>query len=211
MRSTRCRLLTPGTIFVSLLLIAPTASLAQSKRGGTAPGGGASRRDSIFTREADIQNRELTLRVMNEGKAKSPQLSAGDRKLVVSQIFEDFERLQIVNREMMLVSVTLDGPACKQISKLAEEMNKRARRLKTNLGVPDVEGAKKESETPAMDEAQFRASLHALNASVKSFVGNPIFKDPRVTDVNQLANLRRDITNVIELSRTTKKAAVKLH
>lgn len=209
MRSTRRRLLTPGTIFTSLLLIAPTTLLAQELP-GTARGRGASRRESILTREAEIQSREARLRALNDGKVKAPQLSAGDRKLVVSQIIEDFERLQVVNREMMLASVTLDAPACKQISKLAEEMNKRARRLKTNLGVPDVEGEKKNSETPAMDETQFRASLHALNASVKSFVGNPIFKDPRVTDVRELANLRRDITNVIDLSRTTKKAAVKL-
>ena len=147
MRSTRRRLLTPGTIFTSLLLIAPTTLLAQELP-GTPRGRAASRRESILTREAEIQGREARLRALNDGKVKAPQLSAGDRKLVISQIFEDFERLQVANREMMRVSVTLDAPACKQISKLAEEMNKRARRLKSNLGVPDVAGEKKDSETP---------------------------------------------------------------
>ncbi|HEU4795861.1 MAG TPA: hypothetical protein VFT02_09545 [Pyrinomonadaceae bacterium] len=210
MRSSQRHLITPAGIFVSLLLIAPTVSLAQ-KRSSSAPGGTTSRRDMILMREADLQNREVTLRILREGKARSPQLSANDRKLMVSQIFEDFERLQVVNREMMLASATLNPTSCKQISKLAEEMNKRAKRLKTNLGVPDLEGEKKESEkTPDMDEAQFKASLQTLNASVKSFVGNPLFQDPRVTDVRHLAKLRLDIYNVIDLSRTIKRAASKL-
>ena len=212
MRSTRGRLITPAGLLASLLLIAPADSLAQ-KRGTSSPGGATTRRDMILTREADLQNREITLRLLNEnGKTKSPQLSTGDRKLIVSQIFEDFERIQVVNREMMLASASLNAASCKQISKLAEEMNKRAKRLKTNLGVPDLEAGKKEPEkTPDMDEAQFKASLQTLNASVKSFVGSPLFQDPRVTDVRHLAKLRQDITSVIELSRTVKRVAVKLH
>ena len=208
MRSTRRRLFTPGTILVSLLLATPTTSLPQELPGASR-GRATARRESILAREAETQNREST-RTLNQRKAGSPQLSPADRKLIVNQIVEDFERIQIANLEMLRVSVTLDPAACKQISKLAEEMNKRARRLKSNLGVPDLEGAKKNSETPAMDEAQFRASLLALNASVRSFVSNPIFRDPRVRDLRELSNLQRDIANVIELSRTTKKAAVKL-
>lgn len=201
-----------GTVFVSSLLIAPVTCLAQ-KRG--TPGGttNAERRDAIFNREADIANRELRLRLLREpGKGTTVQ-TEDERKLLVNQIFEDFERLQVVNREMMQASSNLNVQTFKRISTLADEMNKRAKRLKTNLGIPDLEQQKKDHEEngPAMDVAQFKASLQTLDGSVKSFVNSPLFKDPRVTTVGQLHDLRRDIANVIALSRTVKKTAGKLH
>jgi len=211
MRRNRHTLITLGSVLVSSLLISPVTSLAQ-KRGDSAPGGATSRRDAIFAREADIQNRELRLRLLREpGKATTPT-TAEDRKLVVNQIFEDFERIQIVNREMQQVSASLNATACKRISTLADEMTKRAKRLKSNLGIPDLVQEKNDPENaPAMDAVQLKASLQTLSVSVKSFVNNPLFKDPRVTDVRQLQDLRRDISTVIELSRTVKKAAGKLH
>lgn len=172
-------------------------------------GGATSRRDTILTREADIQNRELNLRILREpGKAKAPALSPEDRKLVVSQIFEDFERIQVVNRELMQAGSSLDARAYKRMSPLAEELNKRGKRLKSNLGIPGVTQDKGNAEKVLpIDETQLKASLQTLNASVKSFVANPLFQDPRVTDVRHLDNLRRDISNIIELSRAVKKAA----
>ena len=213
MRSTRNRLGITGSILVTLILIAPAASFAQ-KRANTSIGTtGTSRRERVISREAETQGREARLRSLSEGgRVRAPRASTHNQRLIVSQIFEDFEQIQLVNREMMVASATLDATTCKQIAKLAEDMNKRARRLKSNLGVADLEGEKKESgKAPAMDEAQFKAALQSLNASVMSFVGNPLFQDPRVTDVRQLDNLRADITNVIDLSRTIKKVAPKLH
>ena len=200
---------TLGSVFRGLLLIVPVNAFAQKK--GSSPTN-AERREATVSREAEIQARELRLRLLNEpGKAKTPE-AIEHRKFIVSQIFEDFERMQVVNREMMQASSNLNVQACKRISTLADEMNKRAKRLKTNLGIPDPDQEKKDQEenAHAMDAAQLKASLQTLDGSVKSFVNSPIFKDPRVTTVGQLHNLRRDIANVIELSRTVKKAAGKL-
>lgn len=201
---------TLGSLLVTFLLIAPVTSA--QKRGPTTGGGAITRRDTILTREADIQNRELNLRILREpGKAKSPALSVEDRKLIVSQIFEDFERIQIVNRELMQAASSLETTAYKRMSTLAEEMNKRGKRLKTNLGIPGVNQEKGNSEKVAeIDQAQLKASLQTLSASVKGFVANPLFKDPRVTDVRHLDNLRRDISTIIELSRAIKKAVTTL-
>ena len=204
---------TLGSVFGSLLLIAPITCFAQ-KRGETPPGagGGSSRRDSIYAREADLEGREIRLRLLSEPEKTKTVQTVDDRKFIVSQIFEDFERLQIANRDIMQASSNLNAQSCKRISTLADEMTKRAKRLKTNLGIPDPDAEKKDHEenAPAMDVAQFKASLQTLDGSVKSFVNNPLFKDPRVTTVGQLHSLRKDITNVIELSRTVKKAAGKL-
>ena len=113
---------------------------------------------------------------------------------------------------MIKATSNLDNNSYKLISSLAEEMNKRAKRLKTNLNIPDVEHDKKEPETQnEMDATQLKASIQSLNSSVKSFVTSPVFTNPKVTTVGNLQNIRRDISNVIELSRIVKKAATKLH
>jgi hypothetical protein len=211
MRSTRYTLITFSGLLVSSILLVSVPTVAQ-KRGATG-GSSSAKRDAIFEREVDIQSREIQLRMLNEGKTTTPasRASAEDRKLIVSQIFEDFQRIQLVNREMMQLSPNLNATSYKRMSTLAEEMGKRAKRLKTNLGVPDVIHAKKDAEPdPEMDLAQVQASLQTINTSVKSFVNNPLFQDPRVTDVRHLDNLRRDVTNLIELSRAVKKAVGKL-
>ena len=199
-------------VLVSLLLILPAMSVAQRRPDNSSGGSIATtRRDEMLSREADLENRDLRLRLLTEPDKTRP-MSADDRKLIVNQIFEDFEHLQTINREMMQVSSSLNAPAYKRISTLAEEMNKRAKRLKTNLGIPDLDQEKKGGEqTLTVDVPQLKASLVTLNHSVKSFVTNPLFKDPRVTDVRELVNLRRDMLSIIELSHVVKKVAGKLH
>ena len=202
---------TLGGVLGSFLLIAPVTCFAQ-KRGDPPGGTAASRRETVLSRDADILNREWNLRLLSDGKSKEPP-TPDERKFIVNQIFEDFERMQIVNRDMMQASSNLNAQSCKRISSLADELTKRAKRLKTNLGIPDPDQQQKDHEenAPTMDVAQFKASLQTLDGSVKSFVNSPLFKDPRVTTVGQLHNLRRDIASVIELSRTVKKAAGKLY
>jgi hypothetical protein len=204
---------TLGSVLGSLLLIGPITCFAQKRPDTSGSGGGSSRRDSIYAREADLQGRELRLRLLSEPEKTKTAQTVDERKFIVSQIFEDFERLQIANRDIMQASSNLNAQTCKRISTLADEMIKRAKRLKTNLGIPDLDPEKKDHEenAPAMDVAQFKTSLKTLDGSVKSFVNSPLFKDPRVTTVGQLHNLRRDITNVIEFSRTVKRAAGKLY
>lgn len=61
---------------------------------------------------------------------------------------------------MIKASSSLDRPAYKRVSSLADEMNKRAKRLKTNLGIPDLDGEKKDSEQILVTDApQLKASL----------------------------------------------------
>jgi hypothetical protein len=202
MRNTRFTLVTFGNLLMSSVLVLPVPSFAQKR--GTPGGSTSAKRDAIFEREVDIQSREIQLRMLNEGKTTTPQsrASAEDRKLIVNQIFEDFQRIQVVNREMMQLSPTLNSTSYRRMSNLAEEMGKRAKRLKINLGVPDAIQEKKEADSvPEMDLAQVQATLQTIN---------PLFQDPRVTDVRHLANLRRDIFTLIDQSRAVKKAVGKL-
>ena len=201
------------TLLLSSLLIIPITRSMSQKRPDSSGAPGTPRTDTMLSRDADIQNRELRLLLLNEPeKSRTPTSTEDDRKMIVSQIFKDFERIQVINREMTQISSSLGPQSYKRISTLADDMNKRAKRLKTNLGVPDKNEDKKDhADELALDASQLKASLQALSVSVKSFVTNPIFQEPRATDVRQLINLRQDIFNVINLSQTVKKAAGNLH
>ena len=203
----RPTLITLGGVLLATLLISPATSSAQTPAKGGVAG---PRRDAMLDREGDIENRNRQLQLLSEPE-KIKVLTTEEKKFIANQIFEDFERVQIINRDMLKATSNLDHDSYKLISSLADEMNKRAKRLKTNLNIPDVEHDKKEPESPKeMDAAQLKASVVTLNGTVKAFVNSPVFKDPRVTTVGHLQNLRRDISTVIDLSRTVKKAASKL-
>jgi hypothetical protein len=203
----RSTLIALGGVLLGILLIFPVTSIAQD-RGAAGPAG--PKRDQMLGRQGDIENRNRQLELLSEpGKIKT--LTVEEQKFIASQIFEDFERVQVINREMTKATSNLDNDSYKLIASLAEEMNKRAKRLKTNLNIPDLEKDKKESESlKEMDAAELKASVQSLNSSVKSFVTSPVFTNPRVTTVGNLQAIRRDISNVIELSRTVKKASTKL-
>jgi hypothetical protein len=205
----RPMLIALGSILSGSILIAPATAFAQER--GVAGGGPASeKREERLIRDADLQNRGKQLELLSHPE-KVKVLTAEEQKFIASQIFEDFERVQVINRDMVKATSNLDSNSYKLISSLAEELNKRAKRLKTNLNIPDLEHDKKEAEPQNdMDAAQLKASIQSLSTSVKSFVTSPVFTDPRVTTVGHLQNIRRDISNVIELSHTVKKAATKL-
>lgn len=196
-----------GSVLLGAVLINPVTTLAQDRGAG---GSRTNKRETMLGREADLEQRGRTLELLRE-PGKTKVITEDNRKFILKQIFEDFERVQVVNKEMVQASSELNNQSYKRISSLADEMNKRAKRLKTNLNIPELENEKEESESkPEMDAARLKASVQSLNGFVKSFCMSPVFTNPKVTTVGHLQNLRRDISNVIELSRTVKRAASRL-
>jgi len=97
----RPMLITLGSVLLASILISPATGFAQ-KRGG--PGvTSTERRETMLGREADLQNRSLTLDLLRE-PGKTKVLTEDDRKYILKQIFEDFERVQVVNKEMVQAS-----------------------------------------------------------------------------------------------------------
>lgn len=71
---------------ISIFLIAPANFLAQKRPDSSTGGSVTTRRDAMLSREADLENRELQLRLLTEPAKTSTPLSPDDRKLIVSQI-----------------------------------------------------------------------------------------------------------------------------
>ena len=166
-------------------------------------------------REAASQQRDIELRSVETMGRTKPAVEDPAARIIYQQISEDFQRLQIVNNEMMKATFPNKSaftPDSNRISKSTKEINKRASRLLSNLRLPETHD---KEQKPANDEIlqvyQLKSALLALDSLVMSFVSNPTFEHPNtVSDVAQSLKARRDLQGIIELSRRIKLGSEKL-
>jgi hypothetical protein len=200
------------SILGSVILMSTTSAaiFAQKRSDPTVAGSAASRRERILARESDLANRELNFRLLRD-QAKAGKPTAQNLKLARTQIFDDFERIQIISREMRSNTAVSLSPNYKLISGKAKELHTRAKRLKTNLAVPDLEQSDVVvTQALATNDDQMRAFVNTLNQLVKDFVTNPVFQNPKVTEVRQFMMLRQNLLAIIEISHSIKRSAEKL-
>ena len=196
------------SVTISLLIMTPITALPQ--QGGRVspppikdPKGEA----------RDRQNREAGLRSAELGVAVEKR----DQKRIqatIEQMKEDFKRLQIVRNEMAR-NVLADKPFdYKRVSGEAEEVNKRAERLRTFLMPPAAEDKEREKDQKnhvEFDNEAMKGALVKLCTLIDSFVENPILKTPGVANVEQSAKAGRDLLGIIELSGNIKRSAERLN
>ena len=148
----------------------------------------------------------------NLGKTKPAEVPSN--RLIYEQVSEDFQRMQVVNNEMMHATFPSKGaytPDSKGISKSAAEINKRASRLISNLNLPDSEDKKQgPASQDILNVEQLKSSLLTLNSLVVSFSANPFFKHPTVVDLAESVRAKSDLEGIIDLSRRIKQSAERL-
>jgi hypothetical protein len=194
-----------------VLLGAAPAARAQSSGGHRPRPAGTAPAPAPQTHGPSIRERQIVMAEMEKEAAKP----ADERKpaLPLEQIAEDFERIQAVNNRMMAAVMRAESPDYRLVSDSTAEIRKRAARLKTNLPLPEPE--EKEGEKAAEykspeDVAQLKATLLRLDGALMSFVKSPVFKNPDVVNADDAARARRDLEEVIELSRLLNKDAGRL-
>ena len=204
----------------AVLLAAPLCARAQSGTGRRIPTGTG--RPSppgtveIPNRTAPPSIRERQLKMSELEREVSKPRAAEEERLALAQVAEDFQRLQVVNNRMMAGAFKSHEPDYAAVAEATAEIRRRADRIKVNLALPapdekEKEDARKRPEPKrAEDAAQLKAALLTLDRAVMSFVGSPLFKNPSVVEVTQAAKARRDLDEVIELSRLIGKDAERL-
>jgi hypothetical protein len=182
-------------------MLLQTAAAAQP--GGPPPGGGdRNLRDSM----SDIKGRSNEIeRVKREGG--KPASNPEER---FPQIKEDYERIQIVNSEVLQAGAPGEAKDYGRVSEAASEIKKRATRLKSNLFAADSEKQSKEKGQDAEEPRDLKALLAALDSALNSFIGNPIFQNTKVVDPEDSLKARQDLEKVIKLSARVGKEADKL-
>lgn len=126
----------------------------------------------------------------------------------LAQLQEDFSRLQVANRDLLRTALSKNMLDPRFVSKSVFEIKKRAERLNLNLALPEPERPAQVSEAGAASTPeQLRASVLKLGRLIFSFVDNPFFREESVVDTQLTTKARRDLEDIIELSKQIKKSS----
>lgn len=183
---------------------APPGPPAPDRPGVTNPKGDT---DARTYREAKLRSAEIGT---STGGMTPQQLAAA-----IEQTKNDFKRIQLVRNDLVDLLVSKKPFDYKQLAGQAEEVNKRAHRLKSFLMKPAaVKSAEEEkaddAAKPVYDEAAMRGALVKLCNTIHSFTGNPMFKNPEVVDAQQPAKAGGELLTIIELSENVKLNAERM-
>ena len=194
-----------------LLLAASAVASAQGPPAGAGAPGRVNPKDETQGRT----NREARLRSA-ELEAASVQVNQKQLAAAIEQTKNDFKRIQLVRNDLVDLLVSKQPFEYKQLAGQAEEINKRAHRLKSFLMKPPPEATqaavekRPEAAPPVYDEAGMRAALIKLCNTIHSFTGNPMFKNPDVIDAGQPAKAGGELLTIIDLSESVKLNAERM-
>ena len=184
--------------------VAPLCLSQQSTAGQRTPRPDSTQRELQRTLERDLLFREMQ-ELAARGPAPRPT-----RRQPLTQINEDFLRIQMVNNALARAVASGEELDLKLVAQAASEIRKRAGRLKENLILPEnVEPRPKGSDV--IEPGQLKTSLVALDRLIVSFVSNPGFRSVGVVDPRWSVGARRDLEEIIELSARLKKSCEHLH
>ena len=151
-----------------------------------------------------MRNREWLM-----GNSRKPIRRAawGPEAAALPQVTEDFEKIQLVDKELMTAVFANNVLNHKQIVKSTADIEKRAARLITNLAYPESTEADK-TPTGTQEKTDIRLALSKLDDAVMSFVSNPIFQtDRKVVNAELAMKVSKDLRTVVKLSDSIRRQA----
>ena len=190
---------------LAAVAVAAEASLSPALAQPGPPPGGPDKNmkgetDGVRGRSSEIERVKRAAEKPEKKAEKSPE----DK---FPQIKEDFERIQIVNGEVLQAGGV---PDYGRLSEAAEEVRKRATRLKSNLFPPESEEKQKEEGGEEKDQPGLKSLLSALDGALARFVNSPVFQNTKVVNPQDSAKAMRDLEEVIKLSTRIVKESGKM-
>jgi hypothetical protein len=154
-------------------------------------------------RDLDLRSWNLKILQLQHDKERKGRPRA---QQALAQLQEDFSRLQVANRDLLRTALSKNTLDPRFVSKSVLEIKKRAERLNLNLALPEPERQTQVSEAGAASTpGQLKASVLKLGRLIFSFVDNPFFREESVVDTQLTTKARRDLEDIIELSKQIKK------
>jgi hypothetical protein len=201
------RTFAPGalTILIVVLFAVPLAAQRPGGPPGTPSNDPNDPINQEKTNKADMRNREWLM-----GNSRKPirRAAFGPEAGAMPQITEDFEKIQLIDKELMIAVFANNVLDHKQLVKSIVDIEKRAARLLTNLAYPEsIEG---EEKTPngAQEKTDLRLALAKLDSAIVSFVTNPIFQtDRKVVNAELAMKVSKDLRTVLKLSGSIRRQA----
>lgn len=123
------------------------------------------------------------------------------------QIKEDFERIQLINSDVLQAISLKAEPDYRRLSEAAAEVKKRATRLRSNLFPSEFRVESKQSEQRLKGPENLKSLLSELDKAITTFVHNPMFENTRVVNEEDSKKAQEDLEKIIDLSARTRKRA----
>ena len=146
-----------------------------------------------------MSQREYQLR--NFGAEPKTPLSNKEKKALVAQVEQDFNRILTLHNEIARAissDASLDNHF---ISEASGEIKKRSARLQSTLMLQQTDEEKTStSESPKIQTDNLKPVLTTLCKHIRDFVTNPIIETPGTVNAENLARAKRDLASVIDLS-----------
>jgi hypothetical protein len=191
-------------LLLAAVAVVAVASLSPALAQGPPPGGPdknmRGETDGLRERSGEFERVKRDAEKPDKKAEKSPE----DK---FPQIKEDFERIQIVNGEVLQAG---GAPDYGRLSEAAEEVRTRAARLKSNLFPPESEKKPKAESVEEKDETDLKSLLSELDVALARFVNSTIFQNTKVVNQQDSAKARHDLDEIIKLSTRVVKEADKL-
>jgi len=161
-----------GTILIVLLFAVPLFAQRPPGPPGSPPTDPNDPINQDKANKADMRNREF---MMGNSRKTIRRPGWGPGLEAIPQISEDFEKIQVVDKELMTAVFANNLLDNKHIVKATADIEKRATRLIKNLAYPESPEVEK---TLAADHERMdiRLALSKLDSAIVSFVTNPIFQ-----------------------------------
>ena len=180
--------------FVRYILAAAFAlSLTQTARGQLSPTYG--RRPNPV--ERDTRYRDWVLDSLKKTKGAAP--SEEEVKRAYEQVRKDFERIQVLNNDILGATPAGREPNYKLVAAATDEISRCASRLDATLTLPQP--PEEELRTRNHGDTSVGVLLSALGGLIVRFVKNPTFKESAVVDSAAAPRARRDLLLIIRLSK----------
>src|SRR6185295_658687 len=125
------------------------------------------------------------------------------------EIKEDFERIQIINSDLLRLAASDAGFDYERISEAAAEITKRATRLKSNLFPSGSKEREKEVGPRSGPQENLKFLLTALDQVILDFVHNPLFQNTKVVNPEDSTRAEKELQKIINLSVRTRKKALR--
>lgn len=162
--------------------------------------------DKTFKDEDTVRARSAELERISRDAKKPDRKAEPSPEEKFLQIKEDFERIQIVNGDV-LQSARTDNA---RLAEAAGEVHKRATRLSSNLFPPDPRKKPKAEVKEETDARDLKALLAALDGAIDRFIHSPIFQNIKVVNPQDSAKARQELDEIIKLSARVEREAARL-
>lgn len=156
----------------------------------------------------DFKEWESSNRALNGDPGRNERPSPSRRPLFASQISLDLKRMRALNLDLKQAVSPSGALDLNFVARSAAEINRRAKRLKSNLAFPKPEQHAQRRSAAKLDE--LRAAIPILESAMTDFAGTSTLNNGRGIDAKLRTRAAGDLNEVIELSDWLKKSSKKL-